>query len=386
LGPVDVAIVGGGIAGMWLLNLLHHRGYRVVLFEAEAVGCQQTLGSQGMVHGGLKYALGGSLNRASEAIAHMPARWRDCLAGVGEVDLSGLVPLSERYYLFAEGNSLGKLTSFFASRLLRGRIEKLHAASLPASLERFDGVVYGLSDFVLDTTALLARLQVPVADRIYRHRIEADQLHQGPAGWQIGLHDTTLLARQLILAAGAGNGSLITGLGMAEPAMQLRPLHQVIVRHPDLQPLYAHCLTGITRSEPRLTITSHPDLRSAPNRWLWYLGGQLATEGVTRQSMAQEEHARKELRRCVPWIDWQNAEFDSLRLDRAEPARAGRQRPDEAFVAAADRCLVCWPTKLSLAPDLGDRVLAALAPAGPCGPDLPLLLPHARLGKVPWAG
>ena len=58
-GTVDVAIVGGGIAGIWLLNLLHHSGYRVVLFEAEEVGCQQTLGSQGMIHGGLKYELGG---------------------------------------------------------------------------------------------------------------------------------------------------------------------------------------------------------------------------------------------------------------------------------------------------------------------------------------
>ena len=33
---IDIAILGGGIAGLWLLNLLVSRGYSVLLLEKEA--------------------------------------------------------------------------------------------------------------------------------------------------------------------------------------------------------------------------------------------------------------------------------------------------------------------------------------------------------------
>ena len=86
---IDAAIIGGGIAGTWALNLLRKQGYNVILLEAEALGCGQTLASQGMVHGGLKYALSGVLTGASEAIADMPERWRACLGSAGTDGTTG---------------------------------------------------------------------------------------------------------------------------------------------------------------------------------------------------------------------------------------------------------------------------------------------------------
>ncbi len=381
---IDAFIIGGGISGTWLLNLLHNRGYRVVLFEADAIGCQQTLGSQGMIHGGLKYALSGRLTQASEAIADMPRRWRECLAGRGEVDLTGLDPLSERYYLFAERGSLGRLATFFASRVLRGRIEKLPEQDRPESLAGLDGVVYALHDFVLHTPALLERLTRGLEHLIYRHRVEAGDLQRCQDGWQLTTNAQSLKAHRLILAAGAGNGALINGLGLPGPAMQLRPLQQVVVRHSGLPDLYAHCLTGVARAEPRLTITSHPDHSEAGGDRLWYLGGQLATDGVSRTPDAQIDQARQELVRCVPWIDWQGATLETLRWERAEPAQQSGRRPDEACVVDVEGALVCWPTKLCLAPDLGDRVLAALDPPDAAGRSTDLPLPHASLGRLPW--
>ena len=59
---IDVAIIGGGIAGTWLLRLLSQKGYNAILLEQNELGCGQTLASQGMVHGGLKYALTGLLS------------------------------------------------------------------------------------------------------------------------------------------------------------------------------------------------------------------------------------------------------------------------------------------------------------------------------------
>lgn len=384
---LDLIIIGGGVAGLWTLNHLNALGYNAVLLEADRLGCEQTLASQGMIHGGIKYALGGALTGASEAIASMPGRWRDALAGRGAVDLRGLEPLADRYYLFAEGTSIGKLTGFFASRALRGRIDRLRPAEYPEGLSGYDGVVYGLKDFVLDTRALLARLSAPVADRIYRLKIDGSELEHTDSSWQLTLpgSDRVILTRRLLLAAGAGNGPLLEELGLPGPGMQLRPLHQVLVRHPDLKPLYAHCVTGIRRPEPRLTITTH---EGAGDELLWYLGGQLATDGVDRSEAEQIEHAHRELDACVPWIDWTAGRFETLRVDRAEPAQSGGRRPDEAYVRQTNDCFVCWPTKLSLAPDLADRVAEHLktdldAPAGPWpAPDLPL--PRVESGTPVW--
>jgi glycine/D-amino acid oxidase-like deaminating enzyme len=378
---VDVAIVGGGIAGLWLANLLASRGYGSVLLEADRLGGDQTLASQGMIHGGLKYALSGNLTGASEAIAGMPERWRRCLEGRGEVDLRGLRPLSDRYYLFAAETTLGKLTAFFASRTLRGRISRLDPPEYPPALAHpgFRGVVYVTNDFVLDTRQLLDVLAAGAAGRLYRHRVEPGALTDTADGVLVDLGQRRLLARRLLLTAGAGTQILLDGLGIRAPRMQLRPLHQVIARHRYPHPLFAHCLTGIRRPEPRLTITSHPDRGG----WLWYLGGQLATDGAGMDAAVLVDHARAELRACVPWIDWGRAELSTLRVDRAEPAERSGRRPDQAFAEARGHCIVAWPTKLSLVPDLGDRVLALL-PQPASDAALELDLPAAEIGRAPW--
>ena len=158
---VDVAIVGGGIAGLWLLNLLRGRGYSAVLIERRAFGDGQTIYSQGMIHGGLKYALSGALNTASEAVAAMPERWRACLSGSGEVDLRGVHTSSKACHLWSPDESmLARLGGFLASKALRGRVRRLDAREYPSPFDAsgFDGAVYELDELVLDVPSLLARL------------------------------------------------------------------------------------------------------------------------------------------------------------------------------------------------------------------------------------
>ena len=122
---IDSVIIGGGIAGAWLLRLLTQKGYNTILLEQDSLGSGQTLSSQGMIHGGLKYALSGLLSKESEAISKMPRRWTECLTSKkGEIDLRGVSILSKDYYMFGDGQ-IGKLASFFASKALRGRIQKL---------------------------------------------------------------------------------------------------------------------------------------------------------------------------------------------------------------------------------------------------------------------
>ncbi len=382
---IDTIIVGGGIAGLWLLNVLRSRGYSAVLFESDSLGSGQTLASQGIVHGGIKYALGGALTAAGEAMSQALPRWRACLDGVGEVDLRGLELCCSHFHLFTGANTLDRLSAFFASKALRGRVERLDRHDYPEALRDndFRGSVYRLEDFVLDTTALVERLGALAAGGTYRHTLTADACTLD-GNVQVRFADCTLTANRLILAAGADNDALLEGLGLSGIAMQRRPLHQVIVRHPKLAPLYAHWLAGAKGSEPRFTITSHYDADdSAPGSLLWHLGGRLSTGGIERSSQQQCRQARLELETCFPWMDWSLATFETWRIDRAEPRQRGGVRPNHAFAEAVEPCIVCWPTKLTLAPDLGDRVLSLLPPPEHPSPG-PLNLPAAAVGRAPW--
>ena len=128
----DIVIFGGGVAGLWLLNRLRQAGYNALLLESETLGGGQTLASQGIIHGGLKYALGGVLTGASQAIAEMPARWRAALRGEGDLDLSAVKTLSDHYYMWSNAGLRSRFKTFLGSKSLRGRIDAVPPAEYPA--------------------------------------------------------------------------------------------------------------------------------------------------------------------------------------------------------------------------------------------------------------
>ena len=357
----DVLIVGGGIAGLWLNARLRRQGFATLLVESARLGGGQSVKSQGIIHGGAKYALHGALTGASEAIADMPRRWREALAGTGELDLSGVRLLSDAHYLWSPGSLAGNITSFFASKAVRGRVDQVKGEQLPPALQhpKFKGKVYRLAELVLDVPSLISRLSELAGDGLLAaERIEPLQENGELVGLIIDGRE--IRAQRIILSAGRGNAELLSALGLTQPAQQLRPLHMALVKGPTLKPLYAHCLGG--GPKPRVTITTHP---ADDGQWVWYLGGDLAeADGVARDETAQIQAAKKELSELLPWVDLSAAQWATLRVDRAEPAQSGLVRPDNAFLHEQGKLLVGWPTKLALAPDFADRVLAALSRDG----------------------
>lgn len=353
----DVVIVGGGIAGLWLNARLRQQGFATVLVESASLGGGQSVKSQGIIHGGAKYALHGALTGASEAIADMPRRWREALDGSGELDLRGAKVLSNAHYLWSPGTLAGNLTSFFASKAVRTRVDQVKGTDLPPALQdpKFKGKVYRLNELVLDVPSLIARLAELAGDSLLSGET-IEPLREGDELAGLLVDGREIRAQRVVLSAGAGNAALLTALGQSQPLMQRRPLHMVMVKGPTLKPLYAHCLGG--GPKPRVTVTSHP---TADGQWLWYLGGDLAeADGVARDGQAQIAAAQKEMSGLLPWVDFSQASWATLRVYRAEPAQSGLVRPDNAFLAEHKRLLVGWPTKLALAPDFADRVLAAL--------------------------
>ena len=379
----DVLIVGGGIAGLWLNARLRRLGYSTLLVERGRLGGEQSVKSQGIIHGGAKYALHGALTGASEAIADMPRRWREALSGSGELDLSGVRLLSEAHYLWSPGTLAGNLTSFFASKAVRGRVDQVKGEQLPPALQdrKFKGKVSRLAELVLDVPSLITRLAELAGDGLLAAR-DIQPLRDGSQLSGLRVDGREIRAQRVVLSAGAGNAQLLATLGIEQPKQQLRPLHMVLAKGPALKPLYAHCLGG--GPKPRVTVTTHP---AADGQWVWYLGGDLAeADGVARDEASQIKAAQQELAELLPWVDQSATRWATLRVDRAEPAQSGLVRPDNAFLAEQGRLLVGWPTKLALSPDLADRVLTKLARDGICpGTHAPLpALPCPPVAQPAW--
>lgn len=380
---VDIAIVGGGIAGLWLYHRARSLGFSAVVLESSALGQGQTVASQGMIHGGVKYTLSGVLSGASEAIADMPAHWRRCLNGEGDVDIRGTRVLSDHFYMWSSASALSKVTTFFASKALRGRVDTLRPQDYPLAFQQpqFKGSVYKLVDLVLDVPSLLARLAQGAAVLAVDWQ-QAQWLSGEPRALQLDSQHK-ISAQRWVFAAGLGNEQLLASIGANAPAMQRRPLQQVMVRHPDLTPLYAHCVG--TDSKPRLTISSH----ATESGNAWYLGGQLSEDGVGVVPAELITRAYRELAQLMPWINWREAEWATHEVVRAEPAQPGGVRPDNAWLSAAQgaaEVLVAWPTKLTLVPNLGDLLASELQSLQPAYPqaDWQAFPPCRDVQAAPW--
>lgn len=357
----DVCIIGGGMAGMWLLKRLRQAGYSAILLEKDALGAGQSVRSQGIIHGGTKYALTGTLTRAADAIIDMPERWRACLAGTGEVDLSKARILSEYHYLWSTGKLGSRMAAFFASKAVRGRVDPVDGPDLPEAFRDpgFKGALFRLNEIVLDIPTVFEALHGPLADSVFEADCAQADFQRDAAGQVQSItlpNGSCIRARKFVFTAGEGNQALMSRCGIEEPGMQLRPLHMVMVRHRYPHPIYAHCLGA--GSKPRMTITSHP---MPDGSWVWYLGGDIAETGLDRDEARQIDCARRELAEVLPWIDLQQADWAAFHINRAEPAQSALTRPDNAFSQAVGNVIVAWPTKLALSPNLADDVLRMFA-------------------------
>ncbi len=381
---VDVAFVGGGVASLWLACLAQSRGLSVVVIAPEPLGGEQTMASQGIIHGGAKYSLHGSAKKAGHLTA-MPARWRRCLAGnavagSGDIDLSGVTTLAEHVELRA-CTRRARLRQRAAARLLT---DDTNAPALAGGANR-------LPDFVVDVESLLARLAGGIEGCLLAEKVGPDQVRRGDEGVAgIDLATTTVVAQRYVFAGGAGNVELAPRLGFGTGTTVLRPLHQAwaVVERPP--PTFAHCLVRAFGTEPDLTVTTH----QGGNKTVLYLGGHLATAGIARNADDQIEATKHVLARALPHLDLTHARFGTVRVARAEPARAAASRTDDAFLAARGNALLCFPVKLSLAPRLGDRFLAEVGGLKPVAPRADACArqgrqnaprPPVELARRPWA-
>ena len=359
----DVVIIGAGIAGLWLHNRLNQMGFHALLLENKTIGNAQTLSSQGIIHGGAKYALNGILSTATQAIGAMPARWQACLDGKGDMDLTKAKVLASHQLMWSKQQLSSKMVSFFASKALSSRMQTVAKADRPELFQHpeFRGALYQLDEPVLDIPSVLNNLAQPWKDRIIHTPANSEiQWQQNSSGVQaIHLNGIDIKAQQFVLTAGEGNEDLLKSLNINKPVMQRRPLQMVLCKAKDIQlalpAIYAHSLGSGTK--PIATITSH---LSEDGNTIWYIGGNIAEQGVDKNFQKITTEATYLLNDILPWFDFPELEWATHAVNRAEPKQSALSRPDTAFVESKNNVHIAWPTKLALAPDLADRIIRQL--------------------------
>lgn len=343
---VDVRIVGGGAAGLWLLDDLTRAGYAALLVESGALGAGQTISAQGIIHGGLKYSLDGWFSGAARAVRDMPALWRDCLAGRREPILADTRLRADFCHLWRAGGTGARLGMLGARVGLNVRPVRVPREERPAALVDCPGDVYRVDEPVVDVPSLLEDLAAR-----HRGRILAAQR----------LDAAAVRSATTVVTAGVGAADVRAELGLAPNVMQRRPLHMVMVRG-ELPVLFGHCVDA---ASPRVTITTHSD---AVGRRVWYVGGRVAEDGVRMAPAELVEHARRELRDVLPGVCFDGLDWSTLRVDRAEGRTDGGGRPDDVWCRREGDVITAWPTKLALVPRLAERVRGLLPPPRLSGP------------------
>jgi FAD dependent oxidoreductase len=350
----DIVICGGGVAGLWLLNILSKAGFDVLLLEKAAVGGVQTIASQGMIHGGQRYMIGKNTSSHAEKVAPLPGRWNACLEGQGELDLRGVRVLNETQVMWPTGGRLTKLVLTSASVMLKAKTRKLDICDVPKALAGLKGIpVYELPEKVLDIASLVDVLSAP-----HRAKIRKGSIDSLSRDGHLTVSGLKIKAQIVICAAGLGNEELLSLLGDDKKSSQRRPLRQLMVKTMPY-PLYGH---GITTSyKPRVTVTSHP-LESGG--YVWYLGGSIADDILSLSESDAIAFAKNEMNEIFDHIDWSGKQWATWYGMRAEAYSETGRLPNGPVIQEYGNALVIWPTKLTMAPIMGDQVLSLLADKG----------------------
>jgi len=362
---VDVLIYGGGIAGLWTLAVLRHAGYSALLLENSALGAGQTIQSQGIIHGGFKYAIPGAADLASaKAIREMPARWKRNLEGLDVPDLSTATLNSKECLFWIPSGSHLRITEKIGVRMLHATPRKLPKAEWPDILSS-SASVYAAPEPVLDTGSLLKALA------------------RANSGWvRLSERDRPNVdAKVTVLTAGKGNADLMRRFGHDPDIMQVRPLCMILLKG-DLPRIYGHCVEG---SKAALTITSHP----WQGQIVWQIGGEIAERFANETDyVTVRKEAAEILKSHFPGLDLRGTQIATYAAARAEARTSQGRRPSGAHVMVlAPNLFVAWPTKLALAPALAGEILSEVSkstrPSGSGDVNLPDL-PVPPVAPYPW--
>jgi len=375
----DAVVIGGGIAGLMTLDALIRRGCRACLVERTALGHGQTVWSQGIIHGGLKYALGGRMGTAARAIRDMPHHWTQMLSGERLPCLSNVTRRADACALWA-ARDRHALAGLLGARLaLRASPTPWPDDSRPDALRQVRGRILRVPEPVLEPTSLLGTLRDQLTPHLLRGEVTSIDDLAGIPVLTIQADERTWTARttRVLITAGLGASELCGAIGVPDPpAMQKRPLRMVLARGP-LPVLNGHCIRG---TKPWLTITTVAN-HAGPT--IWQIGGDVAEAGANQTEHETLVQARGQLATALPGIDFKGVSWSTYMAPRAELETGDGGRPDRPGIIHRGPCSIAWPTKLALAPMLASDLSSLVTPTDATGA-VPLDWPRPPVATPPW--
>lgn len=346
----DIVIIGAGIAGLWTFNRLKRIGYDVLLLERNAIGSGQTIASQGIIHSGLKYAFAGKVNKLAQSISAMPDLWRMAMRGEGPVDISAAKMSADSQYMLVPSGFMGGLVKLVTKKILGGGVHEVAKKDWPDSIKQsgFKGSVIFMSEPVLNIPSVLRALAEPYKDCIRKIDAGIDP-HEF-------LNAHNISADKIIFTAAASN-QIAAERHEHDKGLktQKRPLLMGMLK-PAPYSLYAH-LVG-SSDKPVATITTH---ECEDGTLVWYLGGGVAERAKDSDPSEVYAAAKKGFAKYLPDLDLSGVKWAALPIDRVEgKSDTEGFMPDTPTIHEAVDTLYCWPTKLTFAPMLSDKIVSIL--------------------------
>jgi hypothetical protein len=375
---LNTIIFGGGIAGLWTLNLLKARGYtNIALLETNTLGHKQTGLSQGIIHGGIKYALANKITDSTTAIQDMPRIWNSYLNQNGEFKLElkqdhnkGQSLILNKYqYLYTPKSLASGFKKFLYQKMLTSSCDVLEQKDYPdfLSSKKFKNTLCKLNEIILDIPNLIQALYNNVLSNCFNYQDITEHNYSKKSNTHnIKIKDRnnqiiSIEAKNLILCAGENNKQILDKLNLENPPkMQIRPLHMVWVKDKNLPKLYMHCMQKTDK--PLITISSHPN----KNNNTWYLGGDIAETGCELSKDAQIKRAQDILSDLFPDLFTKlnledNSKWGSIHINRAEGLQPNNKRPAGPVINQSENNIITiWPTKLTFAPMISDKIIAQI--------------------------
>lgn len=377
----DTVIIGGGIAGLFILDRLIAEGYNAILLEKNSIGNGQTLASQGMVHSGIKYGLDGSNPEISKLLVDVSRRWTEFFSGSARPDLSSSAIHSAKQYLWTKNVLLDKMALKAVPMLMNKGARKLPENDQPAAFKicGYISDVYEINETVMDVKSVCNYFFQKHLSSIYRGTADHFQLGDDGNIRSIRCGDLTIEAGAFFISSGAGNESF-GNVFKLQNISQRRPLRQFMLRG-KLPLLYGHCVSS--QPKPLFSITSHP----YSDETIWYLGGNVAEPVDGKDSYQMPSEIFKLLLKVFPGVKAMIGGWSTYTIDRAEAKTADGRLPNEPTLMPHGNLALCWPTKLVYAPVLADKASEFMKKLEiPSSQKMPqqLPLPKPDLGKYPW--
>jgi|TARA_B100001964_G_scaffold244114_1_gene324304 glycine/D-amino acid oxidase-like deaminating enzyme len=378
----DIAIVGGGVLGLFLLNWCKKNNRNVVLIESNKLGMGQSIASQGMIHGGQRYNLMGKLSSHAKLVNQMRSLWLDYLNGDGDFDLSTTRLISNHQYLYQLNTLKSKLVGTFASYWMQKRIKKLSHDEYPKWFHQECGSWYRLDEPVVDMGSLLKNLAHELQSSIIYAKpsiIEQNDYRVKHIIFNDQNSECVLHAQNYFFCAGKSNQDFLSQFGIKPTTlMQLRPLRQFILFDAPVD-FFGHILGLDPR--PSMTITTHKH----NGRRIWYLGGKIATDYLDKDEAFYSKMIKLQLKKAYPMFDFKDLNIKHFDVDRAEPLAINGLLPDFPVInKLASNAFMSWPIKLCLAPLVAKLMLEKISVDRKNGSCTKLDNEKLKISNYPW--